>query len=64
MKRNKRTEKIGDPNLSPLTERILTKMGSEGVAIRRRLLLFYQTRTEPGEGGVEEAYAAGRLERT
>lgn len=64
MKRNKRTEKIGDPNLSPLTEKILAKMGSEGVAIRRRLQLFYQTRAEPGEGGVEKNYAAGRPERT
>ena len=64
MKRNKRTEKIGDQNLSPLTEKILTKMGSEGVAIRRRLQLFYRTHTEPGEGGVEETYTAGRPERT
>ncbi len=58
MKRNKRTEKICDQNLSPLTEKVLAKMGSEGIAIRRRLQLFYQTRTEPGEGGVEETYAA------
>ena len=64
MKRNKRTEKIGDQNLSPLTEKILAKMGVEGVAIRRRLQLFYQTRAAPGEDGVEEIYAAGGPERT
>lgn len=62
-KRNKHTEKICHLNLSPLTEKILAKMGSEGVAIRQRLQLFYQTHTEPGEGGVEEIYAAGRPER-
>ena len=56
MKRNKRTKKIGDQHLSPLTEKILALMGSEGVAIRRRLQLFYQSRTEPGEGGVEQNY--------
>ncbi len=49
MKRNKRTEKICDPGLNPLTERILTKMGLEGAAIRRRLQIFYQTRAEMGE---------------
>ena len=64
MKRNKRTEKIGDQDMSPLTEKILAKMGSEGAAIRQRLQVFYQTRTEPGEGGVEETYNAGRPERT
>ena len=61
MKRNKRTEKICDPTPSPLTEKILTKMGSEGIAIRRRLQLFYRTHTEQNEGGVEETYAAQRL---
>lgn len=64
MKRNKRTEKISNQNLSPLTEKILAKMGSEGAAIRRRLQLFYQTRDESGEGGVEQSYAAGRPQRT
>jgi hypothetical protein len=59
MKRNKRTQRICDPNLNPLTEKILAKMGSEGVAIRRRLQLFYQTRAERGEGGGEETCAAG-----
>ena len=64
MKRNKRTKKIGDQHLSPLTEKILALMGSEGLSIRRRLQLFYQTRAEPGEGGVEESYTAGRPEET
>jgi hypothetical protein len=64
MKRNKRTEKIGNQNLSPLTEKVLANMGSEGVAIRRRLQLFYQTCAEPGAGGVEGTYSAGRPERT
>ncbi|MCX5892533.1 MAG: hypothetical protein NTW80_06095 [Deltaproteobacteria bacterium] len=64
MKRNKRTEKIGDQNLSPLTEKILAKMGSQGVAIRQRLQQFYQTHSEPGEGAVEESYTAGRPDRT
>ena len=64
MKRNKRTEKIGDQNLSPLTEKVLALMGSEGVAIRRRLQLFYQTHAEPAEGGVEEAYTVGRPKPT
>jgi hypothetical protein len=59
MKRNKRTEKIGDQNLSPLTEKILAMMGSEGVAIRWRLQRFYQTHAEPGEGGMEETCGAG-----
>ncbi len=59
MKRNKRTEKVCDQNLTPLTEKILAMMGSEGVAIRRRLQLFYQTRAESGEGGVEETYTTG-----
>ncbi len=56
MKRNKRTEKICDPNLSPLTEKILAKMGREGAAIRQRLQLFYQTYTEPDEGVAEKTY--------
>jgi hypothetical protein len=63
MKRNKRTEKIGAQGLSPLTEKILVKMGSQGMAIRRRLQLFYRTR-EPVEGEVEDTYSAGRPELT
>ena len=51
MKRNKRTQKIAQPNLSRLTENILAKMGSEGSAIRRRLKLFYQNRRHPGGVG-------------
>jgi hypothetical protein len=63
MKRNKRTEKICDQDLSPLTEKILAKMGLEGVTIRRRLQQFYQIRLEPGEG-VEQTYTQGRAKRT
>ncbi len=56
MKRNKRTEKVCQPRLSPLTERILTKMGSEGAEIRQRLQIFYQTRVKPSEGGTAEDF--------
>jgi len=49
MKRNKRTDKVCHQDLSPVTERILAKMGSEGLKIRRRLQTFYQERTELGE---------------
>ena len=63
MKRNKRTEKVCHPGMSLLTERILTKMGSEGAEIWRRLQIFYQTRVDPGEGGTPEGYAEGRLKR-
>ena len=59
MKRNKRTEKVCLPGPSPLTERILTKMGSPGAEIRQRLQVFYQTRLEPGEDGILEGFAEG-----
>ena len=49
MKRNKRTEKLSHQDLSPLTERILARMGLEGREIRRRLRLFYQSRRDPDE---------------
>jgi hypothetical protein len=62
MKRNKRTEKICAQNLTPLTEKILAKMGLEGITIRRRLQLFYRASHEPGEGGVDETYVARRPE--
>jgi len=52
MKRNKRTEKVGPLGLSPLTERILAKMGAEGGRIQRRLQTFYQERACSGEGGI------------
>ncbi len=60
MKRNKRTDKICDQTVSPLTERILAKMGSEGAAIRRRLRLFYQTRIEPDEAAEQTFTPGGR----
>uniref|UniRef100_A0A7C3Z2B9 Uncharacterized protein n=1 Tax=Desulfobacca acetoxidans TaxID=60893 RepID=A0A7C3Z2B9_9BACT len=44
MKRNKRTTVLAHEDLTPLTEHILTKMGKEGSAIRKRLKSFYRTR--------------------
>ncbi len=44
MKRNKRTTILAHEDLTPLTEHILTKMGKEGLAIRKRLKTFYRTR--------------------
>jgi hypothetical protein len=57
MKRNKCREKVCLPGLCPLTERILTKMGSQGAVIRQRLQVFYQTRLEPGNDGIPEGFA-------
>lgn len=45
MKRNKRTTILAHEDLSPLTEHILTTMGKEGLAIRKRLKTFYRIRT-------------------
>ncbi len=44
MKRNKRTEVVAHEQLAQLTDRILTKMGPEGTAIRQRLKRFYRER--------------------
>ncbi len=44
MKRNKRTTILAHEDLTPLTEHILTNMGKEGLAIRKRLKTFYRTR--------------------
>ena len=44
MKRNKGNEQVSTQELTPLTERILAKMGSEGTAIRRRLRLLFKER--------------------
>lgn len=60
MKRNKRSEKVWHQDLTPLTERILAKMGPEGAEIRRRLQSFYQNHTDPG---APLSYAQGRLKR-
>ncbi len=49
MKRNKCTEKVASQALTPLTDRILTKMGAEGTAIRRRLHHFFRVRRDPGQ---------------
>jgi hypothetical protein len=57
MKRNKRTETVWLTGLCPLTERILTKMGSQGAEIRQRLQVFYQTRLELGNEVIPEGFA-------
>jgi hypothetical protein len=44
MKRNRCTKKVAAQDLTPLTEHILAKMGSEGAAIRRRLRHFFKER--------------------
>jgi len=50
MKRNKGTEKVSTQELTPLTERILAKMGLEGTEIRRRLRhLFKERHGQRGE---------------
>lgn len=45
MKRNKRSEVLGQESLSPLTDHILEQMGAEGVTIRERLETFYRERS-------------------
>ena len=54
MKRNKRTTVLAHEDLAPLTEHILTKMGKEGLAIRKRLKTFYRTRSLSGEVTFEQ----------
>jgi len=54
MKRNKRTTILAHECLTPLTEKILARMGLEGKAIRRRLLLFYQERNSSKEHRTQE----------
>jgi hypothetical protein len=44
MKRNKKTEVVANGRLTPLTDKILAKMGPEGTGIRQRLKRFYQER--------------------
>ena len=51
MKRNKCTKKVSAQELTPLTERILAKMGSEGTEIRRRLRHFFKERHGQRGGG-------------
>ena len=55
MKRNKRTTILAHEDLTPLTEHILTKMGKEGLAIRKRLKTFYRTRTLKTEEPFEQS---------
>ena len=54
MKRNKRTTVLAHEDLTPLTEHILTKMGKEGLAIRKRLKSFYRNRSSSGEVPFEQ----------
>jgi len=58
MKRNKRTTIVAHEDLTPLTEHILTKMGKEGLAIRKRLKSFYRTRALNGEVTFEQPLEA------
>jgi hypothetical protein len=53
MKRNKRTEVVAHEKLTPLTDDILRKMGSEGTVIRHRLRRFYRERTVNQDGPYE-----------
>jgi hypothetical protein len=62
MKRNKRTTVLAHEDLTPLTEHILTKMGKEGHAIRKRLKTFYRARAVNPDPGFEQALDAGVLE--
>lgn len=59
MKRNQRTEVVGDEKLQPVTEQILSSMGQQGSIIRKRLQVFYQQRAlgnlSPGEEDREES---------
>ena len=55
MKRNKRTTVLAHEDLTPLTEHILTKMGKEGLTIRKRLKTFYRTRALSGEVTFEQS---------
>ena len=58
MKRNKRTTILAHEDLTPLTEHILTKMGKEGLAIRKRLKNFYRTRALNGDVPFEQSLEA------
>ncbi len=62
MKRNKRTTVLAHEDLTPLTEHILTKMGKEGHAIRKRLKTFYRDRAVNPEPGFDQSLDAGVLE--
>lgn len=44
-KRNKKTTIISEPQLSKLTECILSRMGDEGLIIRQRLQEFLEDRS-------------------
>jgi hypothetical protein len=58
MKRNKRTTILAHEDLTPLTEHILTKMGKEGLTIRKRLQNFYRDRASSGDLSFEQPLEA------
>jgi hypothetical protein len=62
MKRNKRTTILATEDLTPLTEHILTTMGKEGLAIRKRLKSFYRTRALNIDDTFEQALEPPVLE--
>lgn len=64
MKRNKRTTVLAHEDLTPLTEHILTKMGKEGLAIRKRLKSFYRTRALNVDDAFEQPLDPSVLEAT
>ncbi len=59
MKRNKRTEIRAHEEITPLTEHILTQMGSEGANIRNRLKIFYRLRALKESCSYEENLKEG-----
>ncbi len=56
MKRNKCLDKAALRDLSPLTIRILARMGAKGAEIRRRLTHLFQ-----GRNGLSRKVSSGRL---
>lgn len=53
-KRNKKTTVISEPQLSKLTEYILSRMGEEGLIIRQRLQEFLEDRSTSNPSNWQE----------
>jgi hypothetical protein len=53
-KRNKKTTIVSEPQLSKLTEYILSRMGEEGLIIRRRLQEFLEDRSTSNPANWQE----------
>ncbi len=53
MKRNRSNPKVSRPNLEPLTERILARMGPQGQELRQRLQSIYQRRGDREDSSPE-----------